>query len=448
MRQVFAGRRVILAGAVAAAWTEHIALLRSVGVSEMMVYATEGRGAGPGPDLPTVVVEPPAGSTMMESIHFGNAALADPDPTVLAGLDEFDPDGDALVVGTFLGTTPRLAGREVLAHRRPEWVALEDKVVVDAFWDRAGVAHQPAMVVSREGATDAAATLDRGDGTVWAADAREGFHGGGTQTYWVTDANSAEHAKAGLAPVCDHVRIMPFIEGVPCSIHGIVLPDGIVVLRPVEMIVLRSKRQGFPEFVYAGCATYWDPPGPIREQMRDVARRVGRQLADEVGFRGTFTVDGVAAHDGFWPTELNPRFGAGINAIARAADLPLLLLNDLIVGGHSIGRSASEIEEELVERADARRGGGTWKAGPAVGAEFIGREARYDSTVGWRWSLADEVSNGSVTAGTRFLRCIYDPATTPAGPSTGSRAVAFWNFADREFETGLGLLNPAADPWG
>ena len=42
MRAVFGGRRVVLAGGHAAAWTEHIDLLRTVGVTDLLVVATEG----------------------------------------------------------------------------------------------------------------------------------------------------------------------------------------------------------------------------------------------------------------------------------------------------------------------------------------------------------------------------------------------------------------------
>ena len=167
---------------------------------------------------------------------------------------------------------------------------MEDKVVVDAFWDRAGVDRQPSRVVPLDETARVASEVDRGDGTVWAADAREGFHGGATQTYWVRDDASLARALEGLRPVCDSVRVMPFLEGIPCSIHGIVLPDGVAVLRPVEMVTLRREH----DFVYAGCATYWDPEPAVREQMRAVARlRWAARLRDEVDFRGTFTVDGV-----------------------------------------------------------------------------------------------------------------------------------------------------------
>jgi len=442
LREEFDGRRVVLAGAVAAAWTEHIELLRSVGVGEILVIATEGRGTGPQPDVPTLVVEPPPGLPMIESIRFGNDVLAHPTQEMRAALDDFDPGSTALAVGTFLNTAPSLDGRPFLAYRRPEWEALEDKVVVDAFWDRAGVDRQPSIVVERQVAREAAASLDRGQGTVWAADARDGFNGGGSGTFWVADEESADRAETELAPMCDRVRVMPFLDGIPCSLHGIVLPDGIIALRPVEMIVLRSGTR----FVYAGCATYWDPPTTVREQMRNIVRQAGAQLAADVDFRGTFTVDGVVTDSGFWPTELNPRFGAGIMTIARASHLPILMLNDLIVSGRSLGRSAAEIETDLLAAADEHRGGGTWRGGFEPTSEMVDRPICRTASGGWRWAGDGESPDGLVTAGNRSRRCTYDPATTPRGPSTGPLAAGFWEFADRELGTDLGALTAAPDP--
>ncbi len=232
----------------------------------------------------------------------------------------------------------------------------------------------------------------------------------------------------GLQDVCDSVRIMPFVDGIPCSIHGIVLPDGVAVLRPVEMVTLRQGHQ----FVYAGCSTFWDPPDDVREQMRSIARAVGAQLVDEVDFRGTFTVDGIVGSDGFWPTELNPRYGAGINAIARASGLPMLLVNDLVVGGHDLARSAAAIEAELVERADNNRGGGTWMGALAIDEPH----ARVDH------------DTATVVVGSSHVRCLWDPDTTPVGPSTAQRACDFWATVDRELRTNIGPLTPAPDLGG
>jgi hypothetical protein len=438
MRRVFAGRAVVLAGAMGSSWTEHIELLRSVGVSKLLVVATEGRGAGPLPDVPTLIVEPTAGPSEMERIHAADRLLHEPTAEMVDAVEAFDPPGEALVIGTFLSTASQLVGRPMVSSRRREWLALEDKVVVDAFWDRAGVERQPSRVVALDDAGRTASDVDRGDGTVWAADAREGFHGGATQTYWVRDDASRDRAVAGLSSVCDSVRVMPFLEGVPCSIHGIVLPDGVAVLRPVEMVTLRRGH----EFVYAGCATYWDPDSIAREQMRTIARRAGDRLREEVDFRGTFTVDGVVTSDRFSPTELNPRFGAGIMTIARGTGIPMVLVNDLIVGGHDIGRTAAELEVEVVTHADARRGGGTWKGGLDIETELESEPVQYVDGV-WSWAEPGGPIDGRVTTGSGSIRCLYDRASTPTGSSTGPRAAAFWDFAAHEFGTDTAGLTPA-----
>ncbi len=441
LRSVFAGKDVILAGSVAAAWTEHLPVLRAAGAGDVLVIATEGRGAGPAPDVTTVTVEPPVGQAMMDRIRFGNEALADPPAAVRDAVEAFDPDRRAVVVGTFLNTAAELAGRPFLAYRRPEWLALEDKTVVDAFWDRAGVARQPSVVVDLDDAEPAARSIDCGVGTVWSADAREGFHGGASLTFRVDDAGSAARARELLGPHCDRVRVMPFLTGVPMSIHGIVLPDGVAVLRPVEMVVLRHVAADRREqFFYAGCATFHDPDPAAREQMVDVARRVGRQLATEVGFRGTFTVDGIVTDGGFWPTELNPRFGAGINTIARAGgEIPILMLNEIVGAGVPLGRRAAEIEAELVAMGDAHRAGGTWRSGLTPTEEVDARPATFDDGE-WRWATDGDRPAGEVSAKSGFVRCRFAPDATPVGPSTATRAARFWAFADRELGTSIGPL--------
>jgi hypothetical protein len=441
MRAAFAGRSVVLAGAMGSSWTEHIERLRSVGVDRLLVVATEGRGAGPLPDVPTVIVEPDGDLSQMARIHAADRMLHHPTPEMVDAIERFDPRREAIVIATFLSTAPALVGRPTFAHRRPEWVALEDKVVVDAFWDRAGIERQPSAVVAVDDAERAAGTIDRGGGTVWAADATSGFHGAASQTYWVRDDESLAEALSGLRTVCSAVRVMPFLEGVPCSIHGIVLPDGVAVLRPVEMVTLRRGHR----FVYAGCASFWDPEPAVRDQMRAVARRAGEQLRRDVQFRGTFTVDGVVTEEGFSPTELNPRFGAGIMTIGRGTGIPMVLVNDLIVAGHDIGRSAAELEADVVAHADERRGGGTWTGGFELDAHLDAQPATYvDGS--WSWAGVDAPVAGRVTTGAGFVRCLYDQTSTPIGPATGQRAAAFWSFAAREFGLDTAGLQPGGTP--
>ena len=109
--------------------------------------------------------------------------------------------------------------------------------------------------------------------------------------------------------------MLPFLDGVPCSIHGFVLPDGTAVLRPVEIASLRDPAAR--TLTTAG----WAAPGTRRPQT---ARRCAAppaawatHLRREYGYRGAFGIDGVLTADGFRPTELNTRMSAGATSLAE-----------------------------------------------------------------------------------------------------------------------------------
>ncbi len=236
-------------------------------------------------------------------------AMIDPPDDLVAALDAFDPARDALVLVMPFDTTTTVAGRPAYGARRPEWVALEDKTTNDALFARAGVACAPSEVVvaTDRGALDAAAArLDGGAGTVWSGDARDGFNGGGVLVRRVTGPDRATEVAALMAGRCDRVRVAPFLDGIPCSIHGIVTTDGIAVFRPMEMVVLRTADAGFR---YAGVASYWDPPVEARTEMRAAARRVGALLRDEVGFAGSYGIDGVLTSRRLPPHRAQPAHG-------------------------------------------------------------------------------------------------------------------------------------------
>ena len=146
---------------------------------------------------------------------------------VVAALDRWDPERQALVLSPMFNELPEIAGRRVYGPRRPEWRRLEDKVVVDDLWDELGVTRAPSEVVPADPAAlrAAAGRLDRGAGTAWAGDARQGFNGGAFCLRWVREEEDAAEAVAFLAERCDRVRVMPFLEGIPCSIHGVVFPQ-------------------------------------------------------------------------------------------------------------------------------------------------------------------------------------------------------------------------------
>jgi hypothetical protein len=236
---------------------------------------------------------------------------------------------------------------------------------------------------------------------------------------------------------------MPFLEGIPCSIHGIVFANEVITIRPVEMVTLRTRQS---EFFYAGCASWWDPPPSDRDDMRDLARRVGVALRDEVQYRGAFTIDGVMTSHGFRPTELNPRNGAGLNLMTRGCPIPLQLILDALVGGCEIDWRPAELEAGLLEYCDAHRVGGTWRALSMVLAPATG-SAGYDSHLGTVQPATDvdadlDFSIGPSSIGS-FVRCGFRPARTPTGASAGPEAVAMWAYLDVTYGLGIGPLESA-----
>ena len=147
---------------------------------------------------------------------------------------------------------------------------------------------------------------------------------------------------------------MPFLDGVPCSIHGLVLPDGTAAFRPVEISILRDE--GARTFTYGGLSTFWDPPAADREEMRGAAHRVGEHLRATYGYRGAFGIDGVLTADGFRPTELNARGSAGFTQVAQVDRKLFALLQDALVLGEDPGVRVADVEA-LLPLIDAERSG-------------------------------------------------------------------------------------------
>ncbi|NIS32595.1 MAG: hypothetical protein GWN73_33595 [Actinobacteria bacterium] len=189
-------------------------------------------------------------------------------------------------------------------------------------------------------------------------DAREGFNGGAEYVRWVGGPDDLAEPMAFFGAHCDRVRIMPFLEGIPCSIHGFVFPDITVALRPCELMTLRRPGR---RLKYCGAASYWDPPDADRETMRRVAVLVGEHLRRRVDYRGAFTVDGVLTEDGFLPTELNTRAGAAVGTLLSGLPgFALGAVNRALIEREPLDYRPDEFERLIVETADAQRGGGGW----------------------------------------------------------------------------------------
>jgi hypothetical protein len=432
LRPLFAGRRVILTGGVVQMHAAQVRALRELGSDRCLVIGGSGTGPRPDEDDADVVVLDVAAPDMVQEIRAWERIHEDPPREVRSALDRFDPDGEALLLLAPFDTQRTVAGRPSWGARPPAWTALEDKLRVDDLCDRAGVARPPSEVVLVDPAALRAAAdrLDAGDGTVWAGDASAGFNGGAVCVHWVRDDRDAEAAVAALTGRCRRARVTPFLEGIPCSIHGFVTGDGVAAFRPVELVTLRAPAP--PRLRYSGTSTVWDPEPADREAMRTVARQIGEVLRDEVGYRSFFTVDGVLTADGFRPTEINPRFGAGLAYVGTAlAELPLALLHRAAIAG-AVDPPAADLEALVLPAADATRTAATWVVAPgqtdAVQEEVLGEGVR--------------VEVGPSAMG-RFVRVVFDVGALPPGRPVAPAAAAALLEADRRFGFGLGPLEPA-----
>jgi hypothetical protein len=448
LRAVFSGRPVVLAGGVAAAAAPAVDQLRRLGAERFLVAAS-GAGTGGRPDGPDVLVlpyEPLVPDDFVASLRAEERAIAGPSGALVEALGRFDAAGEAIALAPPFLDVRRLGDRRVFGARRPEWVALEAKTLVDELFDATGVPRPPSAIVPADASSiaSAAAALDRGAGTVWSGDARGGFNGGGHYVRWVPSEADRGEALALLVPRCDRVRIAPFVDGVPCSIHGFVVEDGVAVFRPVELVTLRALSP--PRLRYCGCATFFDPPAGILTTMRAAVTRVGEHLRSRVGFRGAFTLDGIASADGWVATECNPRFGAGLGYVDVALpELCLVMLHYAVVEGVADVPSGA-LEHAVVEAGARTRWGGAWTATSRRIDETVTRSL-VGGRDGFRDAVDDECPDALLVVGPGrsggHVRVELDAVRTPRGPSIAPLAVAGFAYADRELDLGLGPMTPS-----
>ncbi|MFI6284805.1 hypothetical protein ACIBCM_08625 [Streptomyces sp. NPDC051018] len=355
IRRRFAGRACVVFSTAASHIAPVIRALTEAG-AEGVFAATADRPAdgvfGPGVTTHRVPVTADTRDGLAAAF---TRALAEPSTRLLAALDRFDPGRRALVLDTRDLPGERLAGRPRYGRRRAAWAVAEDKTRVERVWRAAGIPCPPAAVLPpREDALlSAAARLDAGGGTVWAADTRSGIHTAAEGTRWIRGEADGRRNLPFFAVRCSRVRVMPFVEGLPCSVHGLVMTRGTVVLRPLELVVLRD---GDHRFVFAGTSTHWDPPPGAARNIRETARAVGEGLRRLCRYRGGFTLDGVLSPEGFVPTEVNARLGSGLNLDTSRPDLRLDLLNRLIREGDDSLLEPGELESEMLDALDAVRG--------------------------------------------------------------------------------------------
>jgi hypothetical protein len=393
-----------------------------------------------------VAVTAPATATVTEELRLLDRLARTLPPDVVARVEAFDPGRRGVWWGSpFLTSDEPVLGREVVHGRPRAFLALEDKLLAERVWAAVGAARAPHEVVDAgdlPGLRAAAAGLAGPLGTVWSGDARDGFNGGGDLVRWVVDDDEALAAAAWFAPRCDQVRVQPFLDGVPCSIHGFVLPDGTAVFRPVEIAMLRSTSTP-RRFVYGGLGTFWDPPAVDREVMRALARAVGEHLRAEHAYAGAFGVDGVLTAEGFRPTELNPRFSGGLTTLVRPVDPWFAtLLQSAATGGWEHDVTTAELES-LVELMDAARTGKVAVMGRCTGLEPVSRALAWD---GARFTLSDDeplperadvLALGPTPSGF-FARVDRCSALSRPGDRVADANAALVDLLDRELGTDVG----------
>lgn len=321
LEEIYGGRRWILASQAAVATVNLVETFNGWGSECIVVAASPGTG-----DMPevTVVYTDSAGATIVEAIRAFFESVESPTADVQAAVDQFDPESSARVIAEPYATAASMLSRQTYGVRRPEWYAWEDKMRVDRLWEELDIPHAPYRIVPLERAGDAAAEMTTQHGTVWVADNSSGWHGGAEMVHWVQGSGATASTIAELAGRAMQVRVMPFLDGLPCSIHGWVTTSGVAVFLPVEITVLRHADSS--GFLYAGVSTNWRPADGIVEEMRGVARKVGQALSSRVGYLGPFGVDGVLTAEGFLPTELNPRMSAGAGVQLSGVEAPLGLV--------------------------------------------------------------------------------------------------------------------------
>ncbi|WP_134767549.1 hypothetical protein [Nocardioides sp. 1609] len=443
-----AGRPVVLGPGILAGWTPAVARHAALG-SPVLVLST-GRGAGPVPDdgaCRVVEVPLPPTCSMTEELRLLDRVSHHLPADVVAAVEAFDPERRAVwFTSPFVSSDEPLLGRTTRGGRPASFLALEDKLRADTVWDAAGVARAPRRVVALDAGTaalEAAAGAVAGPlGTVWSGDARDGPNGGGNFVRWVVDERDRAAAFAFFAPRCDRVRVVPFLDGVPCSIHGMVLPDGTAAFRPVELAVLRDPVRR--RFVYGGLSTWWDPPAADREQMRAAVRRVGAHLADVHGYRGAFGIDGVLTAEGFRPTELNTRMSAGLTTLAQVDRDLLVALQDHLVAGLDTGLTAADVET-LVPLMDAERAGRAVAVGEGVP---VGGTLSYPVSLRGGRLVADPA--GSTTLEAADTPVGFFARLDPGGLLTVGQRLAPLNAAllahlDETYGTAFGPLVAAPD---
>ena len=451
LQPIYKNRKLLHVAEIDVGMVGVVRALEALGAAApILIAGNRGTSASEFPeDLNLITLGSTAGRDMVETTRFLERTLSDLPIEVLEQILRWDPKYEANWVCTgMLGELTTVAGRSKYGKRLPEWTKVEDKTTIDRFWDSIGVQRAPSRVVSisQQDIHEIAAGLDRGRGTVWAADNRRGVHGGAIGIRCTKNNSEICGVVDELRKFADQVRIAPFLEGVPMSIHGVVFPTSVAVFRPVELITLRYRDQS--KFLWGGCSTSYDPNDQDRIDMRDVARRAGNALRENVNFRRPFSIDGVITENGFIPTELNPRMSGGFGPLTKGLpDLPFAPLCWAAMEDEDLDFRPDLLEKTILNHADSAR----ILRGHVVTSKKFNETIQIELVRAgqeFREACPNEDSDATLTCGpspTGGIIFLNLNKTTPTGTMVAPEMVRATRFCDRSLGTNFGPLDCAKE---
>ena len=314
LRPVFADRKWLIAGPVAVGLGGLARRLTALGADRpFLIAGTEGTGATPTPEEAELHVLGLAGKDILEAHRNLHTTLHDLPPALRRAIDAWDPTESAnFIFASPLAESSGAPPRRPYGARPASWAALEDKVKIDAFWDATGVKRAPSKVVPAryESLKTAAATLDRGLGTVWAADG----DGRGAWLRWVrrgADSTLLRSFAADRRPSPRHAVSGGYSASIthPCFGH-------VAVSDPWRWSYCGRLRDR--------CSTRAAPRHSIRvrrPQTSAMSPTTGTSSGNR-RHRGPFGIDGILAEEATCRPD-EPRAGAALGPWLRSPHLPL-----------------------------------------------------------------------------------------------------------------------------
>ena len=430
-------RKIILAFANERAIQRTADSFEDLGISKSQLFGLIGQSPQCerfGLDIEHTFVALPECTLAFELRAYHNA-LEQLDATQVAAIDNFDPSREAIVIGAFWFELSSVAHRRVFGYRDPSWIKFEDKCEVSFIWNKAGITQAKSQVIT---ASSLKISLPQGwtYPFVISGDSQKGITGGGSHVRAIYSEELLTSILPFFEEECAKLRLMEYIDGVSCSIHGLVLETEVLTSIPIEMVVIPNSNG---KFMYMGASTHWEPLPSEHAHLRDTARKVGNALRKEVNFRGTFTIDGVLKDGTFFPTEINTRAGAGIFALYSEDHTPYFLMDLMIKDGQHFELDPAELQNWMQYTASSNRSTRSW-GGAAIDGDCP-EETHYLTFDAGQWIRQENEVEGATTLAISegrtgaFIMLSVDPKTLSKGSLLRPYVKAAMRYSDKVWNT-------------